>query len=52
MSVVLSLRELEKSARPDKATFEFGIQITSEGKAFVVKGSAEANVKVTAHGPL
>ena len=43
-----TFQDMAKSMRPDKATVEFGIQLSAEGNAFVVKGSTQANLKVTA----
>jgi hypothetical protein len=47
-SLVHTFKELSENSRPDKATVEFGVQITAEGHAFVVKGATTANLKVTA----
>lgn len=43
-----TFEDMDESERPDKATVEFGIQLSAEGSAYVVKGSAQANLKVTA----
>lgn len=51
-TVMRTFREMSESMRPDRATVEFGIQLSAEGNAFVVKGSAQANLKVTAEWKL
>ena len=47
-TVMQTFQDMGESIRPDKAIIEFGIQLSAEGNAFVVKGSAQANLKVTA----
>lgn len=51
-SVIESLRSLKDDAMPSKATVEFGINVSLEGNVYVVKGSGEASVKVTAEWEL
>ena len=50
--VVGSLRELGEAARPTKATIEFGVNVSVEGNVYVVKGTGEAAIKVTAEWEL
>lgn len=47
-AVMKTFRDMGESIRPDRAVIEFGIQLSAEGNAFVVKGSTQANLKVTA----
>jgi hypothetical protein len=47
-NVVTGLRELGADAKPSRATVEFGINVSIEGNVYVVKGSGEASITVTA----
>lgn len=47
-AVMQTFQDMGEHIRPDKAVIEFGIQLSAQGNAFVVKGSAQANLKVTA----
>jgi hypothetical protein len=47
-SVFRSFTRLGAEVRPQKATVEFGVQVGAEGQAFIVRGTAQANLKVTA----
>jgi hypothetical protein len=46
--IVGSLRQLEESVRPTKATIQFGINISAQGNVYVVKGTGEASITITA----
>jgi hypothetical protein len=46
--VVGSFDELAEAAKPARASIEFGLSVSAEGNVYVVKGSAEANIKITA----
>jgi hypothetical protein len=47
-----SLQGLEETARPDRATIEFGLSVSLEGNVYVVKTSGAASIKVTAQWDL
>jgi len=46
--LVGSFDQLAQAARPARATVEFGLSVSAEGNVYVVKGSGEANIKITA----
>lgn len=46
--IVGSLREVSGATRPDRATVEFGLNVSAEGNVYVVKGSAQASITITA----
>jgi hypothetical protein len=46
--IIGSLRELEEPARPTKATIEFGLNISAEGNVYIIKGTGQASIKITA----
>ena len=39
---------MARERRPSKATVEFGVSVSVEGNVYVVKGTGEATIKVTA----
>jgi len=45
---VSGFNEMAVERRPTKATVEFGLNISLEGNVYVVKGTGQATVKVTA----
>jgi hypothetical protein len=50
--VVDGFMSLGTAVRPDKATVEFGLTVSAEGNVFVVKGSGQASVVITAEWEL
>ena len=50
--IVGSLRELQASAKPSKATIEFGLNISLEGNVYVVKTAGQASIKISAEWKL
>jgi hypothetical protein len=50
--IVRGFQEIEASGRPDRASVEFGLDVSIEGNVYVVKGSGTASVRVTAEWEL
>jgi hypothetical protein len=50
--VRLSFQQMDANLRPDKATVEFGLDVSVEGNVYVVKGSAAACITITAEWEL
>ena len=46
-AAIQTFEDMGEGVCPDRAVIEFGVQLSAEGNAFVVKGSAQANLKVT-----
>jgi Trypsin-co-occurring domain 1 len=45
---VSAFKEMAHDRQPAKATVEFGVNISAEGNVYVVKGTAEATVTISA----
>jgi hypothetical protein len=45
--IVATMNSVSESTRPSKVEAAFGLKLTSEGNAIIVKGSVEANINVT-----
>ncbi len=50
--IIKSFHELEDSSKPNKATIEFGLDISLEGNVYIVKTTGEASIKITAEWEL
>jgi hypothetical protein len=50
--IVRGFADIEERARPQRASVEFGLDISIEGNVYVVKGSGTASVRVTAEWDL
>jgi|ERR1035437_3459808 hypothetical protein len=45
--IVATMDSVSESSRPSKVETTFGLKLTSEGNALIVKGSLESNINVT-----
>ena len=50
--IAAGFQAMDAGRRPAKATVEFGLSVSVEGTVYVVKGSGEATIKVTAEWDL